>query len=505
MSDDKIIELQKKADELIGQDWPRVVPLSMGNLPAIDPDLFPGWAGEFIKAQSTASETPPEMAASMLLAAASVACARRFRVHVRGRHYETSNLWIACVMSPGNLKSFVHDECVAPLKQWEREQSEAMAGEVRRVRIEREGIEERIAHLKKQMKKAEDSHERAQLVDEIYRLECSMPPPIHPPRLWTSDCTPERLGELMMEQGGCMAWLSDESGIFDTLAGRYNNGIANLDLVLTAYNGGSELVDRRSRERAVIENARLTIGLTPQPSVLEGLADRPGFKGRGFLDRFLFFMPPSPLGFRKDEPDDMPESVSMAYNSAIRAMLDWPEGDSLYLVRIGKDALPAYVAFRKAIERRMRPGEDLEPVSGWASKLKGTTARVAAILHAIEHAHGRPWETEINGETMERALSIVAVIIPHSLEVFGLAHANAKVSGAQTLWAWIERGRMGRVNLREAFNALRSRFPTMKELNTALAVLEERGYVREIVPQKGKRGRPSRWIEVNPEIRRGWA
>jgi len=43
-----------------------------------------------------------------------------------------------------------------------------------------------------------------------------------------------------------MSVLSDEGGIFDILAGRYNGGIPNLDLFLQSHSGSSVRVDRGS-------------------------------------------------------------------------------------------------------------------------------------------------------------------------------------------------------------------------------------------------------------------
>ena len=60
----------------------------------------------------------------------------------------------------------------------------------------------------------------------------------------------------------------------------------------------------------------------------------------------------------------------------------------------------------------MRAGGDFEYATDWAGKAPGAAARVAGVLHAVDHAHGRPWEVEIPGETMERALAIVSVSAP---------------------------------------------------------------------------------------------
>jgi hypothetical protein len=42
-----------------------------------------------------------------------------------------------------------------------------------------------------------------------------------------------------------------------------------------------------------VQRPCLTIGLTVQPEILQGLAGRPGFRGRGLLARFLYSLPAS--------------------------------------------------------------------------------------------------------------------------------------------------------------------------------------------------------------------
>src|SRR4029078_5142104 len=102
----------------------------------------------------------------------------------------------------------------------------------------------------------------------------------------------------MADNGEKMAILSDEGGIFDILAGRYSNGVPNLDLFLQAYHGSAYRVDRGSRPAVFLKRPALTLGLSPQPSVLRGLAGAPGFRGRGLLARPCFALPESTLGRR---------------------------------------------------------------------------------------------------------------------------------------------------------------------------------------------------------------
>ena len=83
--------------------------------------------------------------------------------------------------------------------------------------------------------------------------------------------------------------------MFDQMAGRYNQAAGpNLGVYLKGHAGDLLKVDRRGRPPEYVERPCLTIGLTVQPEVLQGLAGRPGFRGRGLLARFLYSLPPEP-------------------------------------------------------------------------------------------------------------------------------------------------------------------------------------------------------------------
>ena len=106
-----------------------------------------------------------------------------------------------------------------------------------------------------------------------------------------------------------MAIISDEGGIFDILAGRYNNGVPNLDLFLQSHAGAAVRVDRGSRPSVMMDEPALTLILSPQPDVLQGLASKPGFRGRGLLARFLFMLPVSKIGYRSGNTKPVPETT----------------------------------------------------------------------------------------------------------------------------------------------------------------------------------------------------
>ena len=500
-----------KLEDFTRKDWPELVRLDAFNLPRLDPVELPAWAGAYARAVAEDTETPPELAAAMVMVTCATVAARRLRVQVAQGYSEPCNLWMVAALPSGTRKSAVQAAAMAPLKAWEREQTERLLPEIRRIASERRVLETRLKEMRNRAARERNDGKAGELAQKVADLETRLPAVPVPPRLWTSDATPERLGTLLAEQGECMAWLSTEGGIFDMLQGRYTNGILNLDLILKAHSGDAERVDRGGRAPVILDNPCLTIGLCPQPEVLRGLATRPGFRGRGLLARFLYLLPPSPLGFRSFASTPVPEAVRAAYETGLRAMLNWaPAVDEhgkvqRHVVRLGNEACEAWRAFACSIEERMRPGNDLQHCSDWAGKAPGAVVRLAGILHGIEHAHARPWMVEISAETMRTAIRIMKVIIPHSVAALDAMGADPSMAAARRVWAWIEHRRLERFTVREAFNALRGTFPRVAGLREALLVLEERGYLQVIEPPRDGRGRPpSPSVQVRPDMVKEW-
>ena len=153
----------------------------------------------------------------------------------------------------------------------------------------------------------------------------------------------------------------------------------------------------------------------------------------------------------------------------------------------------------------MRPSKEFEHCTDWAGKAPGAAARLAGVLHGIKHAHGKPWEAVITAKTMNDALEIIAVISRHSLAALDMMGADPTIAAARKIWDWIERSRLSRFTVREAFNELRGTFPRVHNLRDALEALEERGYIEVVEPPRDGPGRPpSPIVRVRPEIVEGW-
>lgn len=503
---------QWQHDEATRAPWPNLVPLDDPDLPALPPDCLPVWAGAFARTLATSTETPLELPACMVLGDVSAATQRRFRLHVRGDHFEPLTLWLACALPPGNRKSAVQAECTAPLLAWEAARAREMAPAIAKARSTADDRRAEIAHRRAQLAREPDGPERGVLSETLARLEADADAAevVRAPQLWTSDATPERLGVLLADHGERMAWLSSEAGIFDVLGGRYSKGVPNLDLALKAWSGDAERVDRAGRPPVFLRAPLLTVCLSPQPEVLRGLARVPGFRGRGLLARFLYAVPRSPLGSRTLDTAPVPEGIRAAYTAGLTALLDLPaatdtEGEARHTLELSPAALAEWHGFALAVEGQLRPGGPLAELTDVGGKLPGQAARLAGVLHAIEHAHNTPWRVPVSRETMARALGLAAVLDQHTRYAFSLMGGDPGLAAASGVWDWIRTGRRARVTVRDIWQGLRRRFGRVAELRAALDLLAEHGYLEIDTPEPDRPGRPpSPVVTVRPDLSEGW-
>jgi putative DNA primase/helicase len=421
-------------------DWAEPIPFRSRKTPTIPADLLPGFLGDMASATARATETPLELAALLGLAVVAASVAKKVTVSPEPGYIEPVNIYTIVPLESGNRKTAVLHRMTRPFMDWEVSEARRLKPEISRIASERKTQEARIESLRK---KAAKSSSHTELMAQVAEMELLLQEIPKAPRLWTQDVTPERLGPLMADQGERIALLSDEGGIFDVLAGRYSKGTPNLDLFLQAHAGSQVRVDRGSRPPVMLRNPALTVALSPQPDVLESLSDKPGFRGRGLLARFLYGLPASPIGFRELNPTPCPSAVEKAYCQGIERLLRLAPpideaGDWLpWQLRFSPPAYEAWKDFQRSIEILMRDGGKLCQLKDWGSKLPGAAARVACVLHCVVVDPSE--STVISVDTVDRVLNLVTPLIDHALAAFNLMERDKTSEDAQKILAWIRK------------------------------------------------------------------
>lgn len=292
-------------------DWPEFIPIDAHTVERISEDMLPGFLGPMVSAVARATETPLELAALMGIGVVSLSIAGKVEVlpDRQQDHRETTNLYICAAMESGNRKTAVLKYMTTPVVERENELCRDSEPTRRRLLSERKTIEAQIDRLRKRKLGADEPLEAVQAA--ISELEGKLPEVSPPPQFWCQDINPEHLATKLAEQGGRLGLLSSEGGSFENFAGRYANGVPNLDLLLQAYEGSPVRVDRTSRS-ILLPQPLLTISIAPQPDVLSSFSKHREFRGRGLVARFLYALPPSPLGQRSHHTIPVAASVLQA-------------------------------------------------------------------------------------------------------------------------------------------------------------------------------------------------
>jgi replicative DNA helicase len=404
-------------------------------------------------------------------------------------------------------KSSVFSALTRPVADFEHQQAAAALPSITETATLRRIADQGAAQAEAAASKAPADQQEERQAEAIARAAEAanlIVPPV--PRWLVDDATPEALAGLLATYGR-IALLSPEGDVFDQMAGRYNQQAGpNLGVYLKGHAGDLLKVDRRGRPPEYVQRPCLTIGLTVQPEVLQGLAGRPGFRGRGLLARFLYSLPESLVGRRQAGAPPAPQAVIDRYTfelQALAASLTTPASDNPTVLTLDPQAGELLLAFERDLEPRLAADRgDLAHLAGWAAKLAGATCRIAGLLHLASHLRDG-WTRPISPDTFAAAIRLADYLVEHAQAVFDLMGADSRVDDARWLLDWIGRTNPVQFSRRDAHQAARGRFRKATDLEPALSLLEEHGWLRRVDPEPSRdphgRGRPAspRFL-VNP-------
>lgn len=479
----------------------------MSQLPVFESRYLPGVLQTYADSVAEALQVPADMAGVAVIAVAALAVQKKYVICPIAGWKEPLSLYIVLVARPSERKSPVARETTAVVYRYVKEVNEQNQQRIEEYNAEREVLTKKIFNIKQELASVkgkakatrEDLRETQQELDELEEVT--------PLRLIADDVTPEALVSLMAENGGKMAIISTEGGIFDIAAGRYSDK-TNMDVFLKAYSGDSIMVDRKGRGSEFIENPALTILLTVQPAVLSQIMGNDEMSGRGFLARFLYALPASRIGQRSYRVKPIPDKVREGYNDLIYRLLSIPDIGFPRELSLSEEADKLAEEFFLEIESKL--SDELEIIEGWAGKLHGQTMRIAGIFHCCEYIEAAG-NTPVSGETMSKAIQVGRYFLEHAKAAFAIMGLSdpPEVKDAKYILKRLNESGLHTISKRDLFDRCKGRtgMEKVEGMEPGLNELIQRGYIRvfkaEPESQKSqnsqkKRGRPSWMIEVNP-------
>jgi replicative DNA helicase len=471
-------------------------------LPPFPVNSFPRHIAKMVCAVSEATQTDPAMAGTSAISALSACTGGLAEIEIRPGWREPLCTYSVTIAAPGERKSAVQLVMSRPILDVEAR----LAGDDEPDRLEaltRKQIAskaaERLRNIAAQPPKKDDDEStydrQAAMADAIkadaFADEIEVPPIT---RILADDVTPEAAASLLAEQGGRIAILSSEGGIFDILAGRYSRSIPNLDLFLKAHSGDPVRVDRKGRAPEYIRRPALTLGLMVQPVVLTAIAANREFRGRGLLARFNYAFPVSRVGHRKIAParvdPDVEENYEAALTELAEGMAEWQSDPAV--LTLTPAAQKAIQEIEAAVEPTLAGEGELAALADWGAKHVGAIARFAGIVHLAEHGADAGPRHAVEAQTILAAYRIGKYFKACAINAFIQMRTDPVTADALYLLERIRYLGEDEVSERDLHTASsRARFHTKADLMPAVDRLVDHGYLIPMPPPKPTGGRPA--------------
>src|SRR5262249_39743813 len=149
--------------------------------------------------------------------------ARKVRVCVREGWGEPLNLFVTIALPPGERKSEVFSRALKPVQEYEQAERERTAPQIAEAESDRRILEQSLTAAEGKAAKAEDKDRhkwKAQAKELAGKLARHIVPVS--PQFFCDDITPEKLSELLAQQGGRMLQAAAEGTAFEIIKGRYS-------------------------------------------------------------------------------------------------------------------------------------------------------------------------------------------------------------------------------------------------------------------------------------------
>lgn len=462
---------------------------SADSLPPFPIDCLPSRLRSYVEAVAIHTQTPMDMAAGAALGVLAACLQGKVKVEGNIGHYEQTSLYIFLIAPPGSRKSAVIHAMTAAIEDYEQKYNEENKAAMRRNRQKRESLQRDINRLTRQLEVKYDTLTELELQhtqDKLAEL-----PEIKPLQIFTDDCTSESMIRLLRDNHGRMSLISAEGGAFDNIVGRYTKK-PNLDVWLKGICGDTIRVDRINREPDYIRNPALSMIISAQPGVLSELMQSSLLDGRGFLARLFYINIPSAAMPKSFRSAPIPATIQEDYDHLIFHLLDLSENEPITL-HLAPEAINQMDELCHSVEAYLR--NEHRDMREWGSKYIGLVLRTAGLLHIAADGAG-----DIQTETVENAIRIGSYAFHHALYAYSILGADETVEKALHVVTKLRKLSVTSISRSDLYQKCRGRFfRDAKEMEPALNLLEQHGYIWLDVPAYSGVGRPSvGTIYVNP-------
>lgn len=369
-----------------------------------------------------------EMAMMCAFGAMATACQGQVDLKMPTGRSAPTSLMLLTIAESGERKTTTQNHFFDAINALNDEAYQANEAAVREHKISQQLWDTEKRHLQRMYSKYATQADKTatdEVLKELTEHLKAEPQPSRSGKFLYEDTTPQALVQTLYENipNGCLL-TSEASSIFSGKA------LGELDKLNTLWDGGSVIVDRVSRETFILRNARLTLSLMAQPSVIAKFMGKRGdeARGTGFLARFLVIKPRTMAGQRThDKNSSLPRKA--AFNTRIREIISLTNPPDRQVLSFSEAASDQWYEYNRQLEGEMQENGLYYYLKDHASKLLENTCRLAAILHMFERTSRS--ETEINLLTLKFCWAFARTCSKHFIE--NLASEPQLVTDANNL------------------------------------------------------------------------
>jgi len=426
--------------------------------------LLPLAVREFVRQHAEAIGCDPAMIALPLLSSLASAIGNSAQMRLKESWFERAILWSAIIARSGCKKTPAMQAAMRGVAAWQKRLSDEY-------KEKRKRYEQELAEYTAKEKSARPA-------------EKPQPPTMQ--HVWVSDVTLEALAVCLQNSPFGLLLGRDELSGFIQSFGEYKGGKgSDVQGYLSMFSASSVKIDRKTGDQNTIfiERPHVSIIGTIQPEILKRVFIREFFEN-GLASRFLFAMPPEPMGgWTNYQPD-------FAIQQAIDQLFE-----SLY-ARAGKsrdaqtmtptpDALELFKTFVNEHSRETAAMYNERLRAAW-SKLEGYCARFALVLQVIADAVDGRINCDISDSVMQNAIELTEWFKHETRRVYSILHADQQVDAQDSLIGWIY-SQGGRVTPRQLMRRSR-RYTTSESAAAELESLVADGLGRWEYSKPGQSG-----------------
>ncbi len=475
---------------------PTLLPDDIAPAPELDEKLIPNSWREWLTDVAERMQCPLDY--PTIAAIVSAAALVGSKIRIRPKRFDawlvTPNLWGAIIGSPSFLKSPALKEGLFFFNEIAESERVKFAGEWKDYEFDKEFADAKQAEIKKQMRGEKANKETLKM--KFQNLEIETP---KENRLWTSDTTVEKLGELLNENKNGVLLLRDElTGWFRSLdkAGREQDR----SFYLECWDGaGAFTFDRIGRGKIHINNLTLSILGTIQPAMLEPYlrGSLEGYGDDGLPQRFQMIIYPNKSKIYKFV-DRLPKGRDAARASfkglyelepeTIKARRLTEEYGGGYFVQFDNEAQEFFENWLTKLENYLRSDtSDSSAFQSHLAKYRSLMPTLSLIFHLIESVAGVTGEA-VSLKNAQLAANWCFYLEQHARRIYGIVALSEFDVAREILKKIQSKDLQSEFTAKDIYGKHWAKLSKPRDVQNALEILVEYGYLTSVLIETS--GRP---------------